>query len=40
MRCVGLAEPERAASLMQAGADHVIDHFVGFSVTEVQKLFA
>ena len=39
MRCVGLAEPSRSASLMEAGADHIIDHFDGFSVTEARKLF-
>jgi beta-phosphoglucomutase len=39
MRCVGLAEPSRAKALVAAGADHVIDHFVGFSVEEVHRLF-
>jgi beta-phosphoglucomutase len=39
MRCVGLAESGRAASLLEAGADHIIDHFDGFSVTEAHRLF-
>jgi beta-phosphoglucomutase len=39
MRCVGLAEASRAESLLEAGAEHVIDHFGGFSVTEVHKFF-
>jgi beta-phosphoglucomutase len=39
MRCVGLAEPDRAPALLEAGADHIIDHFVGFSVTEAHNLF-
>jgi beta-phosphoglucomutase len=39
MRCVGLAEAKRAESLLEAGADHVIDHFGGFSVTEAHRLF-
>lgn len=39
MRCVGLAESGRATSLLQAGADHIIDHFDGFSVAEAHRLF-
>ena len=39
MRCVGLAEPSRAPALLEAGADHIIDHFVGFSVSEAHNLF-
>lgn len=39
MRCVGIAESSRAASLLEAGADHVIDHFEGFSMAEVHELF-
>jgi beta-phosphoglucomutase len=39
MRCVGLAESSRAEILMEAGADHVIDHFGAFSVIEAHKLF-
>jgi beta-phosphoglucomutase len=39
MRCVGLAESSRAESLREAGAEHVIDHFGGFSVTEAHRLF-
>jgi beta-phosphoglucomutase len=39
MRCVGLAEPSRAPALLEAGADHIIDHFVGFSVSEAHDLF-
>jgi beta-phosphoglucomutase len=39
MRCVGLAEPNRAPALLEAGADHIIDHFVGFSVSEAHNLF-
>jgi beta-phosphoglucomutase len=39
MRCVGLAEANRAESLRQAGAEHVIDHFGGFSVTQAHNLF-
>jgi beta-phosphoglucomutase len=39
MRCVGLAEASRAESLLEAGAEHVIDHFGGFSVTQAHKLF-
>ena len=39
MRCVGLAEPNRAPALLEAGADHIIDHFVGFSVSEAHDLF-
>jgi beta-phosphoglucomutase len=40
MRCVGLAEPNRAPALLEAGADHIIDHFVGFSVSEAHDLFS
>lgn len=40
MRCVGIAEPSRARALVDAGADHVIDQFVGLSVTAVHRLFA
>ena len=39
MRCVGVAEPSRAPALLEAGADHIIDHFVGFSVSEAHNLF-
>jgi beta-phosphoglucomutase len=39
MRCVGLAESARATSLLEAGADHIIDHFDGFSVAEAHRLF-
>ena len=39
MRCVGLAEPNRAPALLEAGADHIIDHFVGFSLSEAHDLF-
>jgi beta-phosphoglucomutase family hydrolase len=39
MRCVGIAEPNRAPALLEAGADHIIDHFVGFSVSEAHNLF-
>jgi beta-phosphoglucomutase len=40
MRCVGLADPDRASILLDAGADRVIDHFGKFSVSQAQLLFA
>jgi beta-phosphoglucomutase len=39
MRCVGLAEASRAEILLEAGAEHVIDHFGGFSVAAAHKFF-
>jgi beta-phosphoglucomutase len=39
MRCVGLAESNRAEILMEAGADHVIGHFGTFSVTKAHEFF-
>ncbi len=36
IRCVAVAGHESAAKLRDAGADHVIENFVGFSVTELR----
>lgn len=40
MKCVGIADRQLTASLMQAGADYVLPSFTGLSWIGVQKLFA
>ena len=39
MRCVGVAHRGRADSLLRAGADHVISHFLDLSVEKVIQLW-
>ena len=39
MRCLGIATPHRAQSLLQAGAQAVLPDFVGTSVSQIRKLF-
>lgn len=39
MKCLGIATPPRAQTLLEAGADHVLPDFLDASVSEVQRLF-
>ena len=39
MRCLGIATPHRAQSLLEAGAQAVLPDFVGTSVSQIRKLF-
>jgi beta-phosphoglucomutase len=39
MKCVGIAAPHRAHSLVEAGAHDVLTDFVGTSVSEMEKFF-
>lgn len=39
MKCVGIAEPDRASVLLDSGADHVVPDFCSLSYTKLQALF-
>jgi hypothetical protein len=40
MRCVGIAQAERASVLLEAGADHVVSDFQSLSYSKLQKILA
>lgn len=40
MKCIGIADPQRAEELMQAGAERVLPNFLKTSVEDVSVLFA
>jgi len=39
MRCVGIAQPERASVLLDSGADHVVPDFCSLSYSKLEELF-
>lgn len=39
MKCLGIATPPRAQSLVEAGAHDVLNDFVGTSVSQIRQLF-
>jgi len=40
IRCVGIAQPDDAPALLDAGADHVVPDFRALSYSKLDKLFA
>jgi len=39
MRCVGIAQPDRASVLLDSGADHVVPDFCSLSYSKLEELF-
>lgn len=39
MKCVGIAQPDRATVLFDSGADHVVPDFCSLSYSKLQELF-
>jgi beta-phosphoglucomutase len=40
MRCVGIAQPDRASVLLDSGADHVVPDFCSLSYSKLEELFS
>jgi beta-phosphoglucomutase len=39
MKCIGIAQPDRASVLLDSGADHVLPDFCSLSYSRLQELF-
>jgi beta-phosphoglucomutase len=39
MKCIGIAQPDRASVLLDSGADHVLPDFCSLSYSKLQELF-